>query len=341
MNTTGKISNLVITISVTLICAGLLLLIFSSDPIKGWEYFFTGPFQSSYSFGNLLGKTNLLLLTGMGAFIAFQGGVFNLGGEGQVYLGGLVFVAASFFFPDGFIGFTLSLFLTIVSGFLLAGLSGFLKIKWDVDELITTFLISSSVFSIVDILLGSPYLKDPDSYLIASKSVSDTHRFTALLPPSSLNTSIFVSLLLLAGLTYFLYATLSGYRLRLTGANRNFAYYGGIRIKLFTFMPLAISGAFHSLAGGIWVAGYHGKMIQSFSGGVGWNGIAVALIARKNPIAILPAAFLMAYLESASQAATIHSDFPYELGSILQGLVLLLVTLQYYPNLKGLRKKHA
>ncbi len=130
--------------------------------------------------------------------------------------------------------------------------------------------------------------------------------------------------------------THAGYEMRMCGLNREFARYGGINIRTYLVLPMVLSGALHGLAGAFSVLGTHGAAIKGFSGGMGWNGIAVALIARNNPLAVVPAALLFAWLDAGARAATLHGDVTYEIAAIAQSCIFFLVTAQ---ALYGLARK--
>ena len=130
-------------------------------------------------------------------------------------------------------------------------------------------------------------------------------------------------------LVYFLlYRTHLGYELRASGSNRQFAQYGGINVNQYYVLPLMISGGLIGLGGAIQVAGRYQSCFTDLTAGLGWNGIAVALIARSNPLGVLPAALLYAYLSAGAKAAMINSDVTFELAAIIQSVIFYLITAE-------------
>jgi simple sugar transport system permease protein len=157
--------------------------------------------------------------------------------------------------------------------------------------------------------------------------------------PSHLNIGIFMILLLIWASHRFLYHSSTGYELRITGLNREFAAYGGIPVARYYFLPITLSGALYGLTGSLYILGTGYATIQGSTAGMGWNGIAVALIARNRPSLILPAALVFTFLESGAQNAVVHSDFSFEFGAVLQGVVLFLVTARVFkPDIFKRRK---
>ncbi|POQ98295.1 hypothetical protein AU468_13850 [Alkalispirochaeta sphaeroplastigenens] len=312
-----------------------VILLSSPHPVRTVTTFLVGPWANSYALGNTLARASLLTLTGTGVIWAFRAGVFNLGGEGQTYLGAIVLTAVLTATPlSGWAGEPgLSAGVAALAGVgaaaaaagALAGLSGWLRHRTGADELITTFLLASAVVPVGDYLILGP-LRDQTSNLLATPFVPAPVRLTGLLPPSMLNTSTVWAILAAAILAVVLRWTLFGYEMRITSYNRDLARYAGIPVGRYTVIPLAISGALHGVAGSALVLGLHGRSIIGFSGNLGWNGIAVALIARNNPLLVVPAALFFAFLDGGARAAVLQDQTTWELGSLVQGVIFLFVT---------------
>ena len=213
-------------------------------------------------------------------------------------------------------------------GAAVAGLSGFFKMMWRTDELISSFLISSALILIVDQLITGPF-KDPHTNLMATPVLPHGGGLGRIFPPSALNGSLFIALVLAVLLYLYLYRTHQGYETRLCGVNREFARYGGIPVNRYFLLPLLYSGALHGLAGALAVTGTYGKVLKGFSSGMGWNGIAVALIARNHPLWVIPAALFFAYLESGAKISMIHTDITLEVSTVAQAVVFFLITSRW------------
>jgi len=325
VNTLG----LAITLGISIIIAIILIFILSEEPRRTIYYFFIGPFANKYYFGNMLDAAMPLIFTGIGISIAFKSSVFNLGGEGQVYSGALVatIVCLALSHANGFIGGFLALLSAFFVGALLGGLSGLFKMKWDTNELISSFLISNAVILIVNYFITGP-LDDPKNYLLATYAIPFQYHLPKILLPSNLNMGI-VFAILTAFLGYFLmFYSHWGYEMKMCGLNREFSRYGGIKVSNYYILPMFLSGALHGLAGGVSVLGTYHMCIKEFSFGMGWNGIAVALIARNNPLGVLLSALFFAYLNAGAKAAMINSDVTFELVNVVQSVIFYLVTAQ-------------
>jgi len=307
--------------------ATVIIVLFSTRPEEALYYFFPGVFSNRLYLGDFLNYAVLLSLTGLGIIVSFNAGAFNLGGEGQVYGGALAAVWTALMLPHlpGPLGILLMALTGALTGGVLAGVSGLLKSRWKVDELISTFLLSAGVIKVADYLITGP-LSDPDSYLLTTPMIPEQFRLTQLLPPSHLNIS-FLLVLILIPLSYlYLNHSRGGYELRLIGSNREFARYGGLNMGIYDSVPLAVSGAFHGLAGAIAVSGTYYSGVLGFTSGLGWNGIAVALIASRKPLALIPSALFFSWITRGARIAVLQSDLSLELGNIIQGILFLLIS---------------
>ncbi len=321
--------GLAVTLTAAFGIAFLLILLVSEEPSSALYYFFIGPFTSRYAVGNMLNTAIPLIFTGLGIAIAFTSSNFNLGGEGQIYTGALLTTAVCLAIPQGnglLVGL-LAVLTGIAGGALLAGLSGFLQMKWGTNLLISTFLISSAVVLIINYMITGP-MDDPASSLLATPAVGGQFRLAALLPPSKLDVSLLFGGLTAVGTFILVYYTHWGYEMRMCGLNSEFARYGGIRTSSFIIIPMLISGGLHGAGGGLVVLGTHYMAIKEMTFGMGWNGIAVALIAMNNPLGVIPAALLFAYLSAGANAAMLHTSVTFEIATIVQAVIFYLITAQ-------------
>ncbi|PKL29464.1 MAG: ABC transporter permease [Spirochaetae bacterium HGW-Spirochaetae-2] len=329
----------VVIVGIALAALVVLSLLLSATPLKTLRYFFLGPLQNTYYFGNMLNMAIPLIFGGLGVSLAMRSGSFNLGGEGQLYSGAFVATISALALARwGSAGVVVALFLGACTGGLLAGLSGVLRMKWNTSELITSFLVSNAVVLVVSYLIAGPFM-DPATNLIATRMIPESFRFTRILEPSNLSSALFAAVIAVLVVHLYLYKTKSGYELRLFGLNPRFAAYGGIRTKWYQVWPMFLSGAFYGLAGGMAIFGTYYACMKEFSTGMGWNGLAVALIARHRPAAVIPAALFFAYIESGARNAMLHSDVTFEIASIVQSVVFFLVTSAVLQKIGSVQRR--
>jgi simple sugar transport system permease protein len=324
----------VLSALITLVSAAaltvLIIMLNSPAPLKTLAAFFTGPWSSPWFFGNTLDKIALLLTASLGAAVGFRGGTFNLGGEGQIYLGGLAASVVLLRFPSGADGLALFLaaFAALLTGGAMGAVSGLLKRKLRANELITSLLLSMGLSPLGDYLIGGAW-RDRSGNLLALPAFSSGRVLPRILPPSSLSISFIFAVLLVLIFHVYLNRTVWGYRFKIGGAAPDFAHYGGIDPGRAWTPAMSMAGALSGLAGFFAVAGTYGRCHLGFPGGLGWNAIAVALIARNNPPALFPAALVYGWLETGSSSALLGAGLNFETSFFIQALVLFLATVHF------------
>ncbi len=171
------VTGLVLTLAISFAMVILLILLLSRIPAKTIAAFFAGPFRNPYYFGNMLTSAVPLVFTGLAVAVAFKSSVFNLGGEGQVYAGGLAATAVCLALPaaNGLLGGVAGMAAAMAASGLLAGLSGFFKMKWNADEMISSFLLSSAIILVVNYFITGP-LDDPNNNLLATLPIGEAVR---------------------------------------------------------------------------------------------------------------------------------------------------------------------
>jgi simple sugar transport system permease protein len=324
---------------ISLLVLVLLVLVLSDAPGRTLYFFFIGPFRSIFSFGNMLNASIPLIFGALGVTIAMKAGSLNLGGEGQIYTGAFFTTATALALPGfGVTGGIIAVLAGVFVSSVLGAFCGFCKARWNTSELITTFLVSCAVIPIINYLVCGPFV-DPENSLQSTGKIAESMRLPLILKPSSLSAAAFIAVLAVIMVQYFLNRTKTGYEFRMAGNNELFARYGGINTKLNTVLSMAISGGFYGLAGSLAVMGTYHSTIKEFSAGLGWNGLAVALIASFYPPAIIPAAIFFAWITAGARIAMQNTGLTYEVASIVQAVIFLLSTSLVIRNLALRRLK--
>jgi len=334
------ISGTAVILFASLIFAVSLIFLLSSNPLEAIKYFFIGPFLNTYSLGNMIDAAVPLIFSGLGIAVAFKASLFNLGGEGQIYTGAVITTVICLILPNlGSVGGPVTgLLAGGVAAGLLAALSGYLKVKWNVDNMISSFLLSGVIIYIVDYLITGVF-DDPSSSLLATPYINSRYFLLPVLEPSTLSISIYFALFAALFIYILLYRTRWGYELNMCGLNREFARYGGINVSSYVTIPLFLSGMLHGLGGGLAVLGTYHLSIKGFTSGIGWNGIAVALLAKNNPLGVIPAALFFTYVNAGAKAAMLNSDVSYELAAVVEAFVFFFITARLI--FRVIRKRRA
>ena len=334
-----------------LVVVSLILVFSGGNPALAIQSFFTRPLSSWWYIGNTLNMAGLLILAGTGASLALRGGTFNLGGEAQIYASALVttlilsgaagkagFATAGSAAATGSASaalpilaiFALALAAAALTGALLAFIPGILKAGMNCSELLASFLLSAAVVPVIDYLIAGPF-RDRTGNLIATEAIDKAFRLEPIFKPSFFNVSFFVAIGLALLAAFALKKTRTGYRFTVSGTAPDFARYSGFPVGNVTVASMTLSGLFHGLTGFFAITGTWYMCHQSLSAGMGWSALAVALIARSNPIAVIPAAILYAWLDTASDMAFLSSNSGFDSTSIVQAIILLVVSARFLP----------
>ncbi|WP_245612747.1 ABC transporter permease [Kosmotoga pacifica] len=335
----GLLSTL-FALGISLLAGIIIILVTSNSPYEAITAFFISPLRSSYFLLNIITGAIPLVFTGLAVAVAFGSGNYNLGLEGQVYISAIVgnYVAIKLASLHTLLVLSLVFIFSFLTGGLVAGFSGLMKKVNGTNELISSLLLGNAFVILSDYLVEGPF-NDFQSGLAASPRIPENLLFTKIAPPSDLHTGIFFSLITITLVWLLLKHTNVGYYMKLTGSSPKFAFYSGIGIGKLSVFAMFISGGLAGLAGLIDLLGVHGRVVRGFSTGYGWNGIAVALIARNNPLLVLPAALLFSYLNVGAQVASFEADITPEISRIIQALIFFLITMKelrgFLPGRRG------
>jgi ABC-type uncharacterized transport system permease subunit len=306
----------------------IFILIFipgSSNTI--FSRFFSAAFRSGYHLGNFVHQSSLLLLGGLAVYVAFSSGVFNLGGEGQVYIGALAAGMLGLIPLDLPLG-SLAILMLIAgaaAGASIAWISAWAKRSIGADELITSYLISQGLILLIDGLINSRLLRDADSFLMTTRTIAPAFRLHRILPPSSANTSLLIILAILV-LLILLHRRKIGLEHELSGAEPDFARFSGIAVGRYRYWSMLLSGALYGIIGAIIVSAEDYALLVGATAGFGWNGIAVALIAGLKLQFLPMAAFFYSFLLTGTRANVLSGGLSLNFSLLLQAIVFLLVT---------------
>jgi simple sugar transport system permease protein len=298
------------------------------EPLQAIRAFFAGPWSSRWAAGNTLDGAAALLCAGLGAALALRAGLFNLGGEGQVYAGGIAAAAALLALDGGRvttpppIALLTAAAAACAAGAAMGALCGLAKKTRGANELITTFLLSAAVMPFGDYLIAGP-MRGAGVSLLATRRFAPGYTLPPLMPPSSLSVSLFIAAAFALALAFFMHNTGRGYRLRMAGSAPAFARYAGIDQRRYWTPVMAISGALSGLAGFFVVAGSAGLCHQGFPAGLGWNALACALIVKGHSLLLIPACLLYSALSHGADALSLVSGVSFETGAFIQAVLLL------------------
>ena len=309
--------------------AGFIAIVLtSSSPLNSMYVFITGPFSSIYWIGTTLNRAIPLIFVGLGITIAFKARVFNIGAQGQFYIGALLGTLAGVY-----LGLPPVLHVAAVmvasglAGAAYAFLPGLFKSRWGTNEIVTTLMFNFIAIHLISYLLANQF-QDPMANYNVSPSVRSSATLPEILSPSPLHAGILIAVLFVLLVFVFLDKSVFGYKLRLSGLNPDFSRYGGIDRGIVIIAAMVLSGALAGLGGGIRIIGVQGKLTEGFLPMVGYDAINISLIARNHPLGIVPAALFFAFLGVGGEVAGLFTDVSPHLVNIIKAGIFYLVTAQ-------------
>ncbi|RZT66870.1 ABC transporter permease [Leucobacter luti] len=267
-----------------------------------------------------------LVVAALGVSLAFRSGMFNLGAEGQVYAGAMAAAIVGAYIGPVFSGLHLLLATAAAAlvGGLIAGGLGWLRAKWNVDEVVSSLLSNYIVILFCTYLVTGP-LRDPSRQSGTTQRVFDTAMFTEIIPRTGLTWSI-VLVVAVAGFVWWLSErSVTGYRWRMTGSAPGFAATSGIDTARSQIRSMVVSGAFAAVAGSLLVTASQGRYWTEIGSGIGWDAVLIALVARAKPIPTIIWVGIYSIMRSTARGIEQVSTVPSELSSVLISIIIIVV----------------
>ena len=315
------------SILLTFLITSGVVLAYGANPLQAAYYFLIDPLSNPVRLIEVLVKTTPLLLTGIAVAFAFAGGYWNIGVEGQLYMGATAATAIGLQMHNTPAWLALPLVIVggILAGMAWATLPAVMKVRLKIDEVVTTLLLNYVAIFFVSAILNGPW-RDPVSQWPQSPEIAASAIFPRLIPRSRLHLGFILALLVVLGVWFVLSRTSFGLKMKAVGFNIEAARFSGINVGRTMLMVALISGGIAGLAGASEVAGIHFHLIDAISPGYGYTGIIIATLGALNPIGVSLAAVFIGLIDTGAQTVSRALGVPIYLGDVLQA-TLLLVTL--------------
>jgi simple sugar transport system permease protein len=327
-----------LSILLAILVASLFILIVGKSPVLAFSSLARGAFGNSRAIANTINKSIPLIFTGLAAGFAFKAGLLNIGVEGQMYMGALlsVFIALKIpvTTPAPLVG-ALCISGGILGGALWGSLTGYLKTRFRIHEVIVAILLNYIAINFVSYIVNYP-LQTPAG-LPETDLIPVQFRFPVLIPRTQLSASLFMVLVAVAVTYVIITKTFLGYKIRAVGSNPGAAEAGGINVPVIAVLSMTISGALGGLAGTAEVLGTYGKLFEGFTSNAGFTGLAVAVLAGNNPIFIIITGLFFGIMDSGARQMSIRAGLSADMVTVIQGLVIFFVaTPEIFRFLKNI-----
>jgi len=335
---TGVLSP-VVAVAASFLVGGLVVASIGESPLRIYGILFRGAFGSVDGIGYVLFNATPLIFAGLAVAFAFRAGLFNIGGEGQIYIGSFACAAAGL----GLRGLPAPLLVPVLiavsaaGGALWAAIPGFLRARFGAHEVINTIMMNFIAIGLTSYLVVNVF-KEPGQMTPQTAEIplaAHLPRLAGALHPigvplpyaNPLNVSLLVALGAVLASWFILRRTTLGYEIRAVGLNPQAAEYAGIDVRRTTVLAMCISGAFAGLVATNEVMGFRYRFLDNFSGGIGFMGIAVALLGKNTSLGVLFAALLFGVLNTGALEVDVFTDVPRELILVLQAVTIILVVV--------------
>jgi len=318
------------------IAIGIIFLLIGVDPLEATKILILGAFGYQEGIGFVLYYTTNFIFTGLAVAVAFHAGLFNIGGEGQAYIGGLgtgmVCILLGQWLP-GLLIIPIAIVASALFGAAWAFIPAVLQAYRGSHIVITTIMFNYlaaalMVYLMVNVFREPNQMTPQSAEFDSSMWILSMHDFLAIfgieIESSPLNLSIFLALLAAVFVWLFVWHTRWGYQLRTTGNNTQAAIYAGIKPSRIIIVSMVISGALAGMVGVNEILGVNHRLLLDFHFGYGFAGIAVSLMGRNHPIGIIIASLLFGILyQGGAELAFEMSSITRDIVVVMQGLVIL------------------
>ncbi len=323
---TGPLGTvLLVVVMMSLVMAGA-----GTDPYTGFSALLGGALGGPKAIAETLAQTTNLLFPALGICLAFRAGLFNIGAEGQLLIGGLAAgaIGAHLMVP-GPLAIPVILICGFVGGGLWGALAGWMKSQFAANEIISTLMLNFVAISIANYLVSGP-LKSPVATGAETAPLPQSSWLLPLMPDTRVTVALLIALVI-AGIIQFIFTrTVFGYDLRAVGEAPEAARRNGVNIKTLTWIAMGLSGGIAGLGGASIVAGELHRFNTQLSSQYGFTAIAVALVGDLHPLWVCLAAFGFGILESGGLAMQASANVPKDAIHVIEGIIILVLAARRF-----------
>jgi simple sugar transport system permease protein len=322
-----------LAILTAVILGGIIIAVVRGNPFLAYYGLIDGSFGSAKALSETAVWATPYIFGGLAVALAFKGGLFNIGAEGQLALGATFAALIGYALPEwlGFeipaiIHLPLTIIVGMAAGMLWAAIVGFLKAYTGGHEVINSIMMNYIALNTISFLLNGP-MKDrsPTNVIARTPLIAEGARMPEIFDGLRIHWGFVLALLGAYLVWWMLNKTTLGFEIRTVGANPDAAKYAGINVKRTIILTMALSGMLAGLAGAIEVTGLNYRHELGFSIGYGFDAIAIALLGKSHPLGVVLAAILFAAMRNGATRMQFLTQMPVDLISMLQALILLFV----------------
>lgn len=325
----SNVRMVLLAIILSLFLGGIIIFISGNNPFLIYGKMIQGALGSQFALASTIRWTTPVLFTGIAAAIAFQGGMFNIGVEGQMYIGAMMAALVGYMVKG--VPRPLHILLCIsagaAGGMLWALIPAFARVYYGASEMVITLMMNYVAINLTDYLVKYHFLAGGayGSTLVTTE-IAETAKLSKLWPNLSAHTGIFFALFAVFIFWFLLNKTQLGYEIHISGLNSRFAKCGGVSVNKVRMSVMLLSGMIGGIAGSIEVLGYLYKFMSQFSPDYGFDGLAIALLGGSTPIGVLLSSIFMGIIKAGSLQVERATNISRSLSMIIQGIIITFVS---------------
>jgi len=327
----------ILAVVAALVIGAIIIAVIGKDPGAAYAELFLSPLTTPYGLGALLAHSVQLLILSAAVIVSFRAGFFNIGGEGQLYVGALAGALTGIALKDSSLPSFLVIITVLVVAFVVGGVWGWipgaLLAFWNVNIIVTTLMMSSIATLLTQYLVTGPFV-DKTYGSVGSKKLGSNALLPVFNAEYSLTPDIIIALVIVIILGLVLTRSVWGLKVRELGEMNRFAEYTGVNPRTMSMQVMALSGAVAGLSGALYVIGPNStaRFVQTFSPQYGFTALTVALLARLNPWVAILAAVFYADMIAGSSSMQANANVPKPLVDVILGLIVLMITATFAWN---------
>ena len=320
---------LAIAYGLTLLC----IMLISDDPGHAVYMFAVGPFTSKRRLGQLFGKFIPYLLTGTGMCFVYASNRFNLIGEGVYLMSGcMVAFFATQVLGTGTPHILLILVLLLVgalTGALFGLIPAVLREKMKINETVVSIMMNYALLYLANYIVKTK-MYDTEITYMASEQLPMAARLTTLVPGTQIHTGLIIGILAVVVTALIFYRTSLGYSIRICGSNPNFARTAGIGMTGSLIVAQVLGATLAGVGGAVDMMGIYDRYMWTALTNMGFDGLLVAVLSKKNPVFVPLGAFLLAYMRTGASILNYTTEIPIEFVDIMQAIIILLIAAEHF-----------
>ncbi len=316
-----------------MIVGGLVIASANGDPFAAYAGLFEGAFGTLRALSETTVWATPYIFAGLAVALAFKGGLFNIGAEGQLALGAVASAWVGYALPNllgvnipTIIHLPLTVGAGMLAGAMWGAIPGWLKAKTGSHEVINTIMMNYIALNLVSYLLNGP-MKDPNPLNVSARTplIAEGARIPQIFSQYRFHWGFILALLVAVGVWWLLWKTTLGFEIRTAGANPDAAKYAGINVSRSIILTMTISGMLAGLAGAVEVTALNYRHELGFSQGYGFDAIAIALLGKSHPLGAVIGAILFGAMRNGATRMQFLTQIPVDVISVIQALILLFV----------------